>query len=71
MAAGDGALEGVEVLRIVGHGGIGPGHFEKVAEFREKQLVISALGGFGFLPSGSETQSGTAWMATQLVYRHR
>jgi hypothetical protein len=36
MPEGHGALEDVIVLAAIGHGGIGPGDFQKIAEFRDE-----------------------------------
>jgi hypothetical protein len=51
---GDGALEDVGIVPVVGTGGVGTGNSEEVAHLGEKKLVVGPLGGPGRLPAGDE-----------------
>jgi hypothetical protein len=60
MMEGDGALEDVGVIGGVVGGGVGAGNAEEVAEFREEEGVVGALGGLGGRPAGDERGGGVS-----------
>ena len=58
VAEGDGPLEDVGVVPIVGLGRFGARDPEEVAQFGEEELVVGALGRAGGLPAAEEIGYG-------------
>jgi hypothetical protein len=50
----DFALEGISVVLVDRASRIGPGQFQRIAQFREEKLGVGLLGPAGSLPAGNE-----------------